>query len=188
MTAKRSDEDPVRELRLEGGTLLGAAVLLLILLGAAFYVGRWYERGSGTTEGPAAVREEDPLAHVEEPIDVGAELDHFDAVEGEGKQLEPRREARRTAATPGPVATADDAAAGRYWVQVWAGRDRQAAELLVDKLKREGYGVRLISDRATTDTLFKVRVGGYGTETAAREAAAGLEGKGYRGAWITTAE
>jgi cell division septation protein DedD len=81
-----------------------------------------------------------------------------------------------------PAAASD----GPWFVQVWAGRDREAAELLVDKLQGQGYPVRLFTDRVEGDSLYKVRVGGYSGDAEARRVSGELEGKGYRGAWVTS--
>jgi cell division septation protein DedD len=181
----------VREFRLEGGKLALAGLGLLVLLAVAFFAGRWVERQRHPppTAGPGAI--EDPLTQLEpdaEPVDVEESLDHFDNLEGGEKELEPQREVgRRTEPSPAPPPPAGGEA-GRYYVQVWAGRERAAAELLVGKLQKEGFPVRLFSDRVEGDTLFKVRVGGFESDGRAREIAAELEQQGYRGAWVTTVE
>ena len=87
----------------------------------------------------------------------------------------------KTASSPGR-------SSGPYYVQVFAGRDRRAAEGLVGQLQAGNYSVRLFSDRSGGDALFKVRVGGYATEDEARDAAADLVQQGYGGAWVTRLE
>jgi len=193
MSNDGGNDDDVREFRLEGVTLVVSAAVLVIALGGAFMLGRWVERGRSQPAGSAVASSEDPLtqlgAQVEDPTDVDESADFFDKIE-EGS-AEADREARRTSADDagtGRDATATPAVGpGSYFVQVWAGRDRQAAELLVNKLHDEGYAVKIVSDRVEGDTLFKVRVGGYETEAEARRMSGELEGKGYRGAWVTSA-
>jgi cell division septation protein DedD len=196
MPNDREGEGDVREFRLEGATLVVAVAALVLVLGGTFMLGRWVERRSSAGTERGALPAEDPLTQVtttEEPADVDAGADYFDRADEGDQQLEPQREARTAApeestpaagrASSAPAATAS---AGDFYVQVWAGRDREAAELLVDKLQKEGYPVRLFSDRAEGDTLFKVRVGGYPSESDARRMSGELEQKGYRGAWVTS--
>lgn len=191
MTSEQEETGEVREFRLEGTTLVVVVVVLVVALAGAFYVGRLVERKSRPAGTFAAGMAEDPLANVaqsQEPADVDQSTDFFDA--GEGGQAEPEREVRRglgrtegdeSSAAPAPAATP-----GSHFVQVWAGRDRQAAGVMVEKLQKEGYSVRLFSDRVENDTLYKVRVGGFESEDQARNMATELEQKGYRGAWVTT--
>lgn len=201
MRDERGDNEEIREFRLEGLTLVVAVAVLVVLLAGAFYLGKWVERQNRPALALGGEGAEDPLANVarsEAPADVDATSDFFDTVEEGGqKQLEPGREARRGLGQPAAegegagarsrefedVENADDG--GPFYVQVWAGRDRQAAELLVDKLQKDGFEVRIFSDRVEGDTLFKVRVGGYPSEADARQMSGQLEQKGYRGAWVT---
>lgn len=192
MTSEQEETGEVREFRLEGATLVVVVVVLVVALAGAFYVGRLVERKSQPAGSFAAGSVEDPLANVaqsEEPADVDQSADFFD--EGKGGQAEPEREVRRTLGQPegeeSPAAAAPAVTPGSHFVQVWAGRDRQAAGVMVEKLQKEGYSVRLFSDRVESDTLYKVRVGGFESEDQARNMATELEQKGYRGAWVTTA-
>ncbi|HXV75048.1 MAG TPA: SPOR domain-containing protein [Candidatus Polarisedimenticolaceae bacterium] len=183
--------EEVREFRLEGLTLVVVATALVLALGGAFMLGRWVERGSAPpSSGGTAAAGEDPLANLaraDEPADVDETSDIFDRADETA--TEPEREVRSdSGVTRGDApASAPTESSGNYFVQVWAGRDRDAAELLVDKLERDGYAVTIVSDRVEGDTLFKVRVGGYPTEAEARRTSGELEGKGYRGAWVTSA-
>ena len=197
MTNEREPGE-VKEFRLEGTTLVVAVALLLVVLGGIFYLGRRVER-SGAPPPTSAERADDPLAHVASksapPADVDRSSGVFDRVEEERKP-EPSRETAKRPSEPTPASSSPPAGApqestparsdGDWFVQVWAGRDRQAAELLVDKLQGEGYPVRLFTDRVEGDSLYKVRVGGYGADSEARRVSEELEGKGYRGAWVTS--
>jgi cell division septation protein DedD len=191
MTSEQEETGEIREFRLEGATLVVVVVVLVVALAGAFYVGRLVERKSRPVGTFADGSLEDPLANVaqsEEPADVDETAGFFD--EGEGGEAEPEREARRTLGQPeggeSPAAATPAATPGSHFVQVWAGRDRQAAEVMIEKLQKEGYSVRLFSDRVESDTLYKVRVGGFESEDQARNMATELEQKGYRGAWVTT--
>jgi cell division septation protein DedD len=194
----------VREFRLEGVGLLLVGGLLLVLLGGAFYIGRWYERQLN----PAIAEfgqggEEDPLANVakvEPAADVDEAASYFDDVEGGQKELEPQRQARQTETTAedlpqqapppesAPAREVPRATGGSFFVQVFAGRDRGAAEGLVDELTEKGYTVHLDTEREGRGALYKVRVGGYPTREAARDVAARLDRDGYSGAWVKELE
>ena len=193
MTSEHEETGEIREFRLEGATLVVVAVVLVVALAGAFYVGRLVERKSQPSGAFAGGSTEDPLANVaqvEDPADVDEAADFFDAGGGAKAALEPEREVRQGLGKPSegesPAAAAPTATPGSHFVQVWAGRDRQAAEVMVGKLQKEGYSVRLFSDRVEGDTLYKVRVGGFESEDQARNMATELEQKGYRGAWVTT--
>ena len=204
MANERRSGNSVREFRLEGVGLLLVGGLLLVLLGGAFYVGRWYERQLNppvSAFGPGAG--EDPLANVaqvEPEADVDEAASYFDDLEGEQKELEPQRQARQTQTTTedlpqraapaetAPAREVQPASGGSFFVQVFAGRDRGAAEGLVQELTGKGYSVRLDTEREGRGALYKVRVGGYPTREAAREVAARLEREGYSGAWVKQVE
>ena len=192
MALDESDDDGVRELRLEGPSLFVVCGALTVALIAAFLVGRWWERGSrppqfGMSGGA------DPLANVveaEEPADVDGSVDFFDTVQDGEKQLEPQREVAHSTPPRTPEAPAGGAADakpddGPFFVQVFAGRDRSAAEAMIGRLQQSSYAVRLFTERSGTDALYKVRVGGYASEDEARSEAQELVRKGYGGSWVT---
>ena len=79
-------------------------------------------------------------------------------------------------------------AGGNFYVQVFAGRDLQAAEGLIAKLKSQGHRARLFREAEGQGALYKVRVGGYPTRDEARQASQQLVGEGYSGAWVTAVE
>ncbi len=196
----KADSDS-REFRLEGLGLFVVGGVLLAAMGGAFFLGRWVERRS--TPPPAlAAGGSDPLAGVVErapDADVADSLTFFDDVTTGDKELEPGREIalpatdrpaeRRPSEPVAATATKTPAATGgSFFVQVFAGRDRKAAEMLVDKLQGQGRAVRLFTEREGRGSLFKVRVGGYPTQDAARLAAVDLQKAGYAGAWVTEAK
>lgn len=197
MVGERQGSNGVREFRLEGLGLLIVAGLLIIVLGIAFYLGRWYERqvNPAVGAGPAGALATDPLANVEAPADVDRSADFFDDVSGGQKEAEPQREVQRPEAETAPAppaeeqpAPAEAAPQGTFFVQVFAGRDRQSAEDLVRELTNKSYPVRLFSEREGRGSLFKVRVGGYATREEAGRIAQQLRDAGYGGAWVTTAD
>jgi len=194
MAIDGTDGDGVREFRLEGPGLLLVGGGLALALTAAFFAGRWYERGD---EPPtfASGGGADPLANVveaEEPADLDGSADFFDTMDGGGKEAEPSREVagRSASAEPAPAGGAAEAKPDRgpFYVQVFAGRDRGAAEGLVERLQQAHYSVKLFTERNGTDALFKVRVGGYASEDEARSDAQQLVKQGYGGAWVTRVE
>ena len=177
-----------RAIRLEGVGLAVVGVLLVALVGAAFWLGREVGRSGRAAPGSSTDARLDGKG-TESPVDVGASQDFFDKTDRPGQQLEPGREARReprggTAPSQGPAPTL---APGPFLVQVWAGRDRPTGERLVAALQAAGYGVRMYAESSAGDTLFKVRVGGYESEAKAREAVEDLKTRGYRGAWVSSA-
>ena len=195
--ATDSSKEPVREFRLEGaGLMLIGGVLLAALVGA-FFLGRWYER---ETTGPLAAQAAaagDPLANVvrtveEPPVDVDEGAGHFDRVEGAEQELEPDREAQRKASAAGTTKRAPASgsavhavAGGKFWVQVFAGRDERAAAGLVQQLESAGHPVKLHAVREGQGSLYKVRVGGFASMEQARQMVEQLQGEGYAGAWVT---
>jgi len=200
-----SHTEPAHELRLEGFKLLASMVglgsLVLAAIIGSFLLGRWVESRSRPT-GPIDAAGGGPLGRMvaaEPDADATDNLTYFDRLEGTEQQAEPSREiplettSTDTAlAAPGedeiaaPVTTT--ASRGDFFVQVFAGRDRSSAEALVSRLQGAGYGVSMLAERDGRHGLYKVRVGGYGTDDAAREAAAELRSRGYPGAWVTRAE
>ena len=177
--AGRRDEP--RELRLEGAVLGIAGGVLLALLFGAFQLGRAVERRSAPPR-PAS-SPADPLGNVEkEAVDASEKLTFFDTLSGSGKEAEPDREARAKAASPPPAAA--EVTPGPWFVQVFVGRDRQAAEEVVRTLRGQRYPVRIDAVAEGTGSLFKVRVGGFPTKEAADQGAERLHGDGHNGTWV----
>lgn len=205
MAIDPSRSDAPQELRLEGFRLvasvlvLGALVLAAVV--GAFLLGRWVEGRSHP--GPQVAGDRGgPLAQVVapgEPLEAEEGLTYFDRV-GEGERAEPGREVGALPARDEPPVESGDSAlahpddagevapaepeGGPYFVQVFAGRDRDSAEQLVGRLQTSGFRVHVVSEREGRDELFKVRVGGYPSDTSAREASQALRSKGFTGAWV----
>jgi cell division septation protein DedD len=193
METEERNREEIRELRLEGVGLMFVGAVLLVLLVASFYLGRWYERqtGSPVPAGMAAEGMHDALANVvesEPAADVDGKSDFFDEAAGRQKELEPGREIAKPQQAAESPAAERPASSGSFYVQVVAGRDRGSIENLIEELKAKGYSARLFSEREGGGTLFKVRVGGFSERGAADEAAEKLRQDGYSGAWVTTVE
>ena len=175
------DDRAGREVRLEGASLWVAGGLLLAMLVGAFTLGRWSASGDSAT-GPGGP---DPLGQVRsaEPAPARDPAGFFDKVGEAAGRAEPRREARTEPSTAGTPAVRP-ATPGDWFVQVFAGRDREAAEVLVRRLGAAGHAVRLDAEAEGQGALYKVRVGGFPTKEAADAAAGRLRTEGESGAWV----
>jgi cell division protein FtsN len=211
-TDSRADGGPVedvREFRLEGLGLVLVAAVLLASLSGAFYLGRWYEstrRPDPAGEALATLPGADAETRTKT---VSAEdgATTFDRV-GEGVATEPGREARPGVTAPVPVEggaeSAETTAArtepprggvskpraavtGPWTVQVAAVRDRRSAEQLYGELRDAGFEARIDTFRDGSDTVFKVRVGGFPDKTSAGATEAKLKAAGHA-AWVTRAD
>ncbi len=174
--------DEPKELRLEGWVLAVVGGVLVALLIAAFQLGRAVERWG--TPAQAASAPGDPLSNVEqELVDSTEKLTFFDTLSGGGKEAEPAREAKAKPAVAAPAEAS--VTPGPWFVQVFVGRDRQAAEEVVRSLRAKRYPVRIdgVSEGAS-GKLFKVRVGGFPTKEAAESGADRLHGDGHTGTWV----
>lgn len=182
MGADPGDDGRVREIRLEGWGIGASAIVVAVLLVVAFWSGRVYERATVPESGPEAP---DPLGNVSPAAgESWDDLTFFDTLAGGGKAAEPGREVRASRETPpraAPAAPAD----GPFLVQVFAGRDRRAAEELVETLRGQGYPVRVEGEKEGRGTLLRVRVGGYATRAEAQGVAERLATEGHAGAWVT---
>ena len=171
-----------REFRLEGGLLAIAGGVLLALLVGVFQLGRAVERWNAPSS--TATAPSDPLGNAEQDaVDASEKLTFFDTLSGPGKEAEPAREANTkvaTAETPEVAVTP-----GPWFVQVFVGRDRQAAEEVVRSLRAKRYPVRIDAvAEGSSGRLFKVRVGGFPTKEAADLGAERIHGDGHTGTWV----
>ena len=90
--------------------------------------------------------------------------------------------AATTVASAQPAAAADSAArADGFVVQLAAFADDKGANSLANKLKRAGYAAFVEPVHTSRGTLWRVRVGGYGSKPEADAARAKLKGEGYSG-------
>jgi cell division septation protein DedD len=166
--------------RVEGFALIGLGAALVAALAGAFYLGILVGRSGSPAPAAAAGSENGG----EDLASAPPAASYFDTVGAGGRAAEPDRQASPPPArVPVPAQTA--ASSGKWVVQVFAGRDRRAAESLLRTLTQRGYPVKIDSRKEGRETLFKVRVGGYPTEDAARAAADRLRKDGESGAWVT---
>jgi len=178
-----------REIVLQGtGLVLAAAVVAAALL-AAFAVGRWYEaRSRPSLTGESGAGDAGSAAPTRSPT-ADVRTSRFEEV-GEPGALEPRREARGTSSGAAPsggrpaVPVRSD---GPFFVQVFAGRSREAAERVVAQLGDGGHAARMESAADGRDTLFRVQVGGFPTRASAERAVETLRREGFRGAFVARA-
>lgn len=183
MNPEPSREPAPREVRIEGAALVVAGVALLAALSGAFYLGMRV----GGSSAPAAENGSalSSTAPAQEAPPATATPGAFDRAAAGAS--EPEREVK-TSPSPSPAAASPpEPAPGTYFVQVFAGRDRSAAESVKRSLEERGYPTRLDSQREGQDALYKVRVGGYRTEDEARLTAERLKKEGEKGAWVTAA-
>ena len=161
--------------------LVGAGVLGLCVL--SFWLGR-----VSVSVVPTAPRT--PDAAMEDEGDLEEDLTFFDRLEqapeisATARQPETnaaRAEGTRRAPEGG---SAGDAEAGTFTVQVLAATQRSAAEELVARLEGRGYRARLVVGEKDGERIYRVRVGGYRDETAAREAAAAIERQEGLRTWV----
>ncbi len=187
MAPERPEQDGSREVRLEGWALLVIGGVVLAALAGAFWLGRWFERGTR----PRLEAEANPLQHVGS-VEKAApdDVTFFDTLSGGGKAPEPQREAATRAVSPSaaPQPARPVGRAGPWCVQLFAGRDRRAADEVLRAAEGLGYPVRLDSEREGRGTLFKVRVGGYATRAEAASVAERLKRDGETRAWVTRAD
>lgn len=185
MAPEPQGADAPRELRLEGLTLAVAGGVFLGLLVGAFELGRLVERWNAPAQ--AASSPSDPLGNVEQDtVDATEKLTFFDTLSGSGKEPEPAREAAGKAgvATP-PSPAPTPPSAGPWYVQVFVGRDRSAAEEVVRTLRSKGYPVRTDAvSEGRSGSLYKVRVGGFATKDAADTSAEKLHKDGQSSTWV----
>lgn len=85
----------------------------------------------------------------------------------------------RTAAADGPEAAGGGRADRGFAVQLGAFAATESAEELRSRAAEAGFDAR-VTPRGQGDGLVRVRVGAFGTEAAAEEAARTIEGEGFR--------
>jgi cell division septation protein DedD len=188
MAPEAGERDAPREFRLEGVGLAVVGGVLVALLIGAFELGRTVERWSAPARATGSAS--DPLAGVEPTSDEAPEkLTFFDTLSGGGKEPEPKREAARGTAPSSPEVTAPPPpSAGAWFVQVFVGRDREAAGEVVRTLRGKGYPVRADAvSEGRSGSLYKVRVGGFPSREAAEAQAQKLHDDGQASTWVVRA-
>ncbi len=171
-----------QEVQLETKHLALLVLLLVLLCLGSFQVGRWVERRS---LGPAVSAGEGASgAAVEDMGDVSEELTFFDTLQDEGRvplerpnSLPPARESRAAAAPPRSSSRSVNEG---VMVQVFASKDRAAAQAMRQRLREKGYTALLLSG----DGTYKVRVGPYADREEAELQAAILRERENLKTWI----
>jgi len=82
---------------------------------------------------------------------------------------------------PAGDAAAAPAKAEGFVVQLAAFADDKGANALANKLKKSGYAAFVQPVETSRGTLWRVRVGGYGSRPEADAARVALKGEGYSG-------
>ncbi|HKY32687.1 MAG TPA: SPOR domain-containing protein [Candidatus Polarisedimenticolia bacterium] len=184
----RPMEEGGREFQLETRHLAFLIALVVVLCVASFMVGRWVERQSlGPTVSSAVSRSADP--NVEEGGDVAEDLTFFDSLkEDRPVPLQASGEtapARPAASSPRPPSRTA-AETGRrsvnegVMIQVFASRDRAAADAIRNRLRSRGYTALMVSEGGS----YKVRVGPYADKEEAERSAAVLRQQENLSTWI----
>ena len=185
------------ELEIGGFGLLAAALLVLGMCAASFWLGRWsVQAGVGVSANGRADE-----AVMKEEGDVGEALTFFDGLElapelsvqgdertelgsdapGEEKPApETAAPAPGSASPPLPAASGD----GRFQIQVLASAERTAAEAVLARLQRRGYRAVVVEGEKDGRPIYRVRVGGYSDEASARRAADAIEEQEGLRTWI----
>ena len=119
-----------------------------------------------------------------------AKVETKSAAKTDGKPAAPA-ETRTAVATAAPASGATSQAStssaavpkpeGGFVVQLAAFADDKGANALANKLKKGGYAAYVEPVNTSRGTLWRVRVGGYGTRPEADAARVALKGEGYSG-------
>jgi len=176
------------EFEVGGLGMLGLAAVIVALCVASFWLGRLSvpARRALPPDGAA-----EASAAVEDGGDIERDLTFFDRLErapelsaqGDEETVSPLPEEtpapEPTPATPPP--TPD----GPFEIQVLASAERSAADAVVIRLRGRGYPARLVVGERDGAPLYRVRVGGYPDEPAARQVAQAIERQEGLRTWIT---
>jgi cell division septation protein DedD len=198
MADARNVDGPQQEFQLETRHLVLLIALVLVLCVASFMLGRWVERQSlGPAIAGSAAGGKSGDAEVADMGDVSKDLTFFDTLEGnKPAPLEPPTSSRRST-TPVKPRTAATARTGAdtasppsvnprrsvnegVMIQVFASKDRAAADAIRRRLRSKGYTALLVPDRGT----YKVRVGPYADREEATRAADILREQEKLTTWI----
>ncbi len=175
-----------QEFQLEARHLTFLVLVVVALCVASFMLGRWVERQSLGSAPAVASQLGDGDAKVEEMGDVAKELTFFDTLKtekpvglvGKPAQAAPPRSPSSTASAP--VRSAGRSVGEGVMIQVFASKDRAAADAVRKKLRGKGYTALLVSG----DGSWKVRVGPYADREEAERAASVLREQEKLSTWI----
>ncbi|MGH9867528.1 MAG: SPOR domain-containing protein [Candidatus Polarisedimenticolia bacterium] len=189
-----SSDEAAREFQLETRHLAFLIAVVMGLCVASFLLGRWVERQNEPAS-VAAVRAEGG-ASVKDEGDVAGDLTYFDTLKTDKPApLDPERKpaparstparSERSAITPPQAATPRPADPRRsvnegVMIQVFASKDRAAADAIRKRLRGKGYTALLVSDSGS----WKVRVGPYADREEAERSAAVIRQQENLKTWI----
>ncbi len=163
-----------REFQLEARHLALLVLLVVALCAASYQVGRWVERRSAEASAPPGLAPDGRApASVEDAGDVSRDLTFFDTLGGgDPVPLEAPPRARETPIRPRSAGASAPSAPRRsvsegVMIQVFASKDRKAADSLRRRLRSRGYTALLVSEGG----FHKVRVGPYADGEEAQRAA-----------------
>jgi len=179
--------DPTgQEFQLETRHFVLLVLIVVVLCAASFELGRWVERQS---LGPAI-----PLAsvagtagggsdaNVEDVGDVSKDLTFFDTLAGGAPTplQAPVRQSPRSSPGAAPPGSTRRSVNEGVMIQVFASKDRAAADAVRKRLRAKGYTALL----ASSGGAYKVRVGPYADRTEAERQAAILREQERLTTWI----
>jgi hypothetical protein len=185
-------EETTREFQLETRHLAFLIVLVVALCLASFMLGRWVERQNGGAPVSEALSRPD-AATVGDGGDVADDLTFFDTLKNDRPApLETVRESPARPSRPEPSRAAAPAPAGPrandprrsvnegVMIQVFASKDKAAADAIRKRLRSRGYTALLLPDGGS----WKVRVGPYADREEAERSAAVLRQQENLKTWI----
>jgi len=139
------------------------------------------ETAPASNAGSAAAPKAEPAA----PTSAEAKAEPKSPSKADTKSIEttvastaPTSASPTVAGSPSPAGTKAD---GAFVVQLAAFADDKGANALANKLKKNGYSAYVEPINTSRGTLWRVRVGGYGTRPEADVARVALKGEGYSG-------
>ena len=176
------------EFEVGGLGMLGLAAVVVALCVASFWLGRLSvpARRALPPDGAA-----EASASVEDGGDIEGDLTFFDRLErapelsaqgDEETVSSPPEETPAPEPTPAPPTPTLD---GPFEIQVLASAERSAADAVVIRLRGRGYPARLVVGERDGAPLYRVRVGGYPDEPAARQVAQAIERQEGLRTWVT---
>jgi len=117
------------------------------------------------------------------PAEPKVEAKQAPDAKSEPKPAAAEPKAATVAATPSatPAAAAAPTKVDGFVVQLAAFADDKGANALANKLKKTGYAAYVEPVQTSRGTLWRVRVGGYGSRPDADAARVKLKGEGYSG-------
>ncbi len=188
--AASKEGDPAgQEFQLETRHLVLLVLLVVVLCAASFELGRWVERQNlgpaiplAGMAGAAGAAGGGRDANVEDVGDISKDLTFFDTVAGDAPAplQAPVRPAPRSSPDPAVPGSTRRSVNEGVMIQVFASKDRAAADAVRKKLRAKGYTALL----ASSGGAYKVRVGPYADRAEAQRQAAILREQEHLTTWI----